>query len=374
MRWPRRAIAATLTAALGAAVQSWGPPAAAEVEDHAVPAIRAADFILSLQNEHGAILDHPDSRVANTDSKMQYALWGLAAAYTQTGAMKYLDGMRTGLLWLADRQRNNGSWWIGYRATPPFTPKKGAYGVSATVGLFIYDLWLYREVGGDPAVVRSLLPEVRAGLRFLRGMRAPDGTYYSAFGRDEIGRYQQARYRFTSDQADVYLGLRASWDLLERERSRRDGGRLLRTLTGPAFFYPGVGRYAQGLDQDGRRDPTMDVLTIWPNGYVPWVLGESAKNRKALSFLGTRQMADGGFKVWGDDPVYSLTAEVFVMGTSSVYGTPLEEADRAAQWLVDVASDQLSGGIVNNLRNPRRYCNIAGFGVLAWLRTSPPIP
>lgn len=374
MRIGRYVIVALLAPALALAA---GGAAAARVpgleEGHDVEAVRAADFILSLQNEHGAILDFPESLVANTDSHMQYALWGLATAYVRTGADRYLEGMRDGLLWLASRQRRDGSWWVGYRAEPPFRPKTGAYGVSATIGLFAYDVWLYRELGGDLDVVRLLRPRARAALRFLyERMRAPDGTFYSAFGRGPEGAYRRADYRFTSDQADVYLGLRAAADLFASERYRRDAARLRRALEGPAFFLHGAQRYAKGILPDGTRDGTLDILTVWPNGYVPWVLGPSAKSRKALAFLGRRQLPDGGFRVWRSDPVYSLSAEVFVMGTTSVYGAGAPpEADRAARWLAEVAVEQVSGGIVNHLRSTKRFCNIAGFGVLSWLRSGP---
>src|SRR5205823_9162917 len=84
-------------------------------------AIRIADFILSLQNADGAIIDEAGVNTVNQDSNMEYALIGLGAAYDATKNPKYLDGLEKGIKWLAQREemadaRWKGSWYYVFAA------------------------------------------------------------------------------------------------------------------------------------------------------------------------------------------------------------------------------------------------------------------
>lgn len=339
-------------------------------------AVEAADFVLSLQRPEGAILDSPNAGIANTDSHMQYALIGLAAAYRATGKPRFLEGLRAGVDWLGKRQRSDGSWWIAYRSRPPFEPVRSARGVSATAGLYLYDLWLYRELGGAGARewVERRLWRARRALRFLDTMRAPDGTYLSAHVRRGSG-FQRSTYRFTSDQADVYLGLRAAADLLGEPGLRNRADRLRARLFGPAFFLGSQRRYAQGVHGDGRRDPSMNVLAIWPQGWVPWVLGPSPRTRKAVGWLRSKTRSDGSVKAWPGDPVYTLSAEDVLLGSVGVDGPASDHpaTAAAASWMVRVPRDP-DGGLRDSLRRDIRFCNVAGFAVIAWLRLPALVP
>ncbi|MDQ3991680.1 MAG: hypothetical protein M3245_05160 [Actinomycetota bacterium] len=344
-------------------------------------AVRAAEYIVSLQNRHGAIRDSEARFTANSDSQMEYAMWGLAHAYRVTGDRRYLRVMRAGLDWLSARQRRDGSWWFAYAANPPFEPDRRVRGVSATVGLYIYDLWLYGHLSGHKAFVRSKMRHVRRGLRFLyRHMRrARDGTFYSAFTRREDGRYRKDTYRFTSDQADLYLGLRAAARLTGSARYRRHARMLRAALTRPKlFFFPRRGRFAQGIDYLGHRDRTLDVLTVWPNGYVPWVLGSERNTRRALRWMRRHQQPGGGFRLWDADPGYSLSAAVFVMGSHSMGGGRSVAAQRASDWLTTmqdpVPGPGGAGGLADHRKRKQRFCNIAAFAALSWFLARPIIP
>jgi hypothetical protein len=95
--------------------------------DYTKVAFHVADFLLSLQNESGAIADTPGSTLANEDSNMEYALAGLAAAYWYSKDRRYLRALENGISWLADRQEMadpqwRGSWFYAYRTTPPYAP------------------------------------------------------------------------------------------------------------------------------------------------------------------------------------------------------------------------------------------------------------
>jgi hypothetical protein len=344
-------------------------------EPHLRRALDAADYILSLQKPRGAILDHRGAGVANTDSHMQYALIGLAAAYRITRLPRFLEGMRKGLAWLAARQRPNGSWWIAYAATPPFRPQRRIYGISATIGLFAYDLWLYRAVGGDERFVRRHLDTVRRGMSFLlRRMQGPHGTFYSGVSRRVHGD-RRSTYRYTSDQADLYLGFRAAGNLLGRHRYYAQARRLRVALLGRGFFLRNGQRYARGVFAEGRRDRRMNVLTVWPQGYVPWVLGTARRTRAALKWLRTKARADGSVRAWRGDPVYTLSAEDLVLGTIGVAGSARDGPARGAKaWMARVAFNPETGGLIDSLRKPLEFCNIAGLAVLAWLDQRPPIP
>ena len=88
-------------------------------------ALRMADFILSLQNASGAIVDERGVLTVNEDSNMEYALIGLGAAYASTKDVKYLHGLEKGIEWLADREEMSdpkwkGSWYYVYSANAPY--------------------------------------------------------------------------------------------------------------------------------------------------------------------------------------------------------------------------------------------------------------
>ena len=358
----------------------WTPPPSvlnvlAQSPQDVTRALEAADFVMSLVRPSGAIVDFPGAGIANTDSHLQYALMGLGAAYHLSARPRYLEGMRNALGWLGGRQRADGSWWLGYGVERPFKPVRRAWGVSATAGLYIYDLWLYRQLSGDAEWVAKREWRVRRALRFLSTMRAPDGTYYSSWVRAPGGGYVRSTYRFTSDQVDVYLGLRAAAALLGEPRYARMAASLRRALLGTRFYLPGHGRYARGVYPNGRKDTRVDVLTIWPQGYVPWVLGSHSRTRPGVAWLRSKARRDGSVRAWGRDPVYTLSAEVLVMGSVGVDGpaTNHPSVPAAATWMSRVAR-MPDGGLRDSLKREIRFCNVAGFATLAWLRLPAAVP
>ena len=337
-------------------------------------ALRAADFLVDIQNESGAIPDYPGSGTANWDSHMEYALWGLATAYEHTGMTVYLDAMRAGLDWLADRQRSDGSWWIGYTSGPPFTPLQGAYGVSATIALFIYDLWWYGELSGDERFVGSKLDNVRSGLGFLYGkMRSPNGTFRSSWVRQPDGHYALSSYRFAADQMDVYLGLRAAGAMLGRAKYTNDAIRLRATVLGPTYFVPSLGRYAIAIRADGSKDLALSLLTVWPQGYLPWVAGSTYNTRLAVSWLDRKQQPDGAVLYTSGADRYLLATEDLAAGHLGV-GTPASSAASAARgWMANL-QDPDSGGLATSPSKPTRQNNLNAFAVMIWLGRRPPVP
>lgn len=126
---------------------SSAPDSATEMR---VEAFRMADFILSLGETDGAIVDELGGAKVNEDLNMEYALIGIGAAYASSKQDKYLEGLERGIKWLADREemsdpRWKGSWYFVYSARTgphlPSSPGPGmtdGRGVDATSALFTY--------------------------------------------------------------------------------------------------------------------------------------------------------------------------------------------------------------------------------------------
>jgi prenyltransferase/squalene oxidase-like repeat protein len=350
-------------------------PAAAVLPGRELNALRGADFLVDIQNQWGAIPDYPGGGTANYDSHMEYALWGLAAAFEETHDPKYLAAMKAGLSWLADRQRSDGSWWLGYASVYPFAPIDSAYGVSATIGLFIHDLWWYDRISHDHEFTALLLPNVELGLSFLYGrMRAPDGTFRSAYIRADGGGYARNDYRYASDQVDMYLGLRAASKLLGRTSYWEDAMNLRTILRGSRFFLSSYRRYALGIFPSGTRDTYMSLLTVWPQGYIPWVIGSNSNTRASTGWLDARQRLPEGSVVFRDGAHrYALASEVLLGAHIGLKTGTGERATAAGDWLT-VLQDDATGGMTVSPVNFDRHSNLTAFAVLGWYGMRPRLP
>ncbi len=348
---------------------------AAATTSYATNAIQAADFLLSIQGSYGQISDYPGGGMVNYDSHMEYAMWGLAVAYQKTGDQKYLDGMKAGLTWLAARQRSDGSWWVGYAYLSPFDPIDSAYGVSATIGLFMHDLWWYDFLSGDHAFTTSLLPKVRSGLSFLyTKMRASDGTFRSAYVKNSNGVYVRNNYRYSSDQVDMYLGLRAASKLLGVQSYWDDAMKLRTILAGSTFYLSTYKRYALGITATGVRDTYLSLLTVWPQGYIPWVIGNFTNTRASTAWLDARERHPEGSVVFRQGAHrYALASEVLIgghIGTGTANGT---NSMQAKSW-VAVRQDDGTGGVTVSPVNLDQYSNLTAFAMLCWYNMHPRLP
>jgi uncharacterized protein YyaL (SSP411 family) len=152
---------------------------------------KVANFILRLQDRNGAIRDMPRGKRVNEDSNMEYALMGIAAFYQATGEAKYLKALEKGISWLAGRQVKKdkqwaGSWYYAYSASSPYrniptSPGDGVAdvrGVDATGALFVYLLYLHKQITGSTAMTEKYAKHANAALNFvLTKNRCPDGGY-----------------------------------------------------------------------------------------------------------------------------------------------------------------------------------------------------
>jgi hypothetical protein len=350
------------------------------VEDYTSIGLRVADFLLEQQNSDGVIPDVPGGTIANEDSNMEYALMGLAAAYRYSHDPRYLEGLTRGITWLAARQEMRdptwrGSWRYAYAATPPYAPvpvSPGAgivdvRGVDSTGALFVYLLYLHSVLSGDRTLATRYEARARAALDFiLTHNQSPDGFFYSSWQQSaQDGQWRLWKFRYSADQADVYLGMQAGW-LLYRDKRYKQAANRLKTQVPVLFFDTQNQRYALGIYEDGALESSLtDFNAIFPQGYIPWALGGHKNNSLAWKWLKHCVQPDGGLTCYRGDPQFSLSVDVYTLAASSLRRPrPFASLD----WLIRTTLDPTDGG-VRDTRDPTspKFTNVAGFTVMAFL-------
>jgi len=344
-------------------------------------AVRMAEFILGMQDANGAIPDEPGGRRVNEDSNMEYALIAVGAAYECTGEAEYLAGLERGIRWLALREEMadpkwKGSWRYAYSSEAPYDPiptspgpgVTDVRGVDATSALFVYLIYLHRQLSGSDALATSLAPNAKAALDFaLANNRAADGFFWSSWQlRDGVWRLW--KFQYAADQGDVYLGMRAG-SLLYGAATYTSAADFLEANIQMAFFDERWCRYGLGRDRSGSLDPALEHFNgIFPQGYLPWIFGDSAQNRAAYSWLRTGINGDGSVSFEGG-PAYSLSAAMVGMAAGALgKAAPA----RVLRWLTTVPFDRADGG-VRDTDDPRtpEYTNVVAFSALSLLGFKP---
>jgi hypothetical protein len=344
--------------------------------------LAAADFILSLQNADGRILDCPDSDIVNEDSNMEYACIGLAAAYKRSGDSKYLDGLAKAIDWLAAREEMldadwRGSWYYAYGVNAPYDPFpvspgdgiSDARAVDATSALFVYILYLHKTLSGDASLANLYQDNACAALDFLLAKNYDGAKYFYSSWQKSSGTWSLWDYRYAADQADVYLGLRAGFELFGTA-AYGDAADVIAANVAADFFHAADHRFATGMENDGNRDTGFEEFnTIFPQGYIPWVFGTSTQADEAFVWLESKRGADGGLKCFTDDPGYSLSAAIFVMAARSL-GKAVPES--SLDWIALKTCDADDGGIRDTKNHDsEKFSNVAGFTAAAMLGFDP---
>lgn len=354
------------------------------VSSYATTALHMADYLLSLQNADGAIPDAPGRTTANEDSTMEYALIGLAAAYRHSGDTRYLKGLEKGIRWLADREEMadplwRGSWFFAYSSKPPYAPVpvspgpgiSDARGVDATGALFVYLLYQHSILSGSGTLAREYEPHARAALDFILARnRSPDGFFQSSWHKwKSDGQWHLWPFRYAADQGDVYLGLKAGWELYKDVRYR-DAAEHLATQVKSAFHDSARKRYALGLYEDGTREFEMEGFNgIFAQGYLPWILGTGKESEAAYQWLASCVQADGSMACYPDDPGFSLSAAIYGLAAASLHHPlPL----KSLNWVLERTYDPKDGSIRDTARpDSEKYSNIVGFMIASFLGFSP---
>src|SRR5579872_1100119 len=337
-------------------------------------AVHIADFILNLQTADGAIPDRPGVTTVNEDSNMEYALMGLGAAYLATKDQRYRDGLESGIRWLAARQEMTdpvwrGSWRYVYSAVPPFAAIptsagegiKDVRGVDATSTLFVYLLYLHERVTHTDTLARRYDTNAKAALDFvIRRNLDKDGFSQSSWQqRASDGQWHIYAFKYSADQGDVYLGMKAGSILYHVAKYERIAT-FLKASAPRRFFAKAEGRYALGLNEKGDLDHTPYVFA---QGYLPWIWGDSPENREALSRLQSKIQRDGSLVEPDDKPASSLSVAMLCLGEAALGQTP---PSQSLKWLLTVLYDSGTGG-VRETADPKtyEYDNVAGFCLMS---------
>lgn len=344
--------------------------------------LAAADFILSLQNDDGRILDCPESDTVNEDSNMEYACIGLAAAYKYSGKNEYLDGLEKAITWLAAREEMTdpawkGSWYYAYEAGYPYDPVAvspgdgidDVRGVDATSALFVYLLYLHKTLSGDSSISDLYAENARAALDFLLAKNFDSVKYFYSSWQESSGVWNLWEYRYAADQGDVYLGLRAGF-LLYADNDYGDAADIIAVNISPDFFNSAGGNFATGMEDDDSLDTGFEEFnSIFPQGYLGWIFGSSSETISAYEWLEQHISADGGIYCYPGDPGYSLTSAVFILAAGSL-GIVVEPA--VLDWISCETFDPDDGGICDTKNSGKeKYSNVAGFTAAALLGFDP---
>jgi len=347
-------------------------------------ALRMADFILSLQNPDGAIVDQPGGSKINEDSNMEYALIGLGAAYQASGQKKYLNGLEQGIKWLAQREEMNdprwkGSWYFVYSAqtgehlpSPPGPGMMDARGVDATSALFPYLLFLDRRLSHSSTLTDRYAVNGRAALDFvIRENMAPDGLSQSSWLESEKDKqWTLFAEKYSADQGDVYLGMHAG-ELLYGGTKYRLVAERLKTETPAMIFDAAQHRYALGRDSNGGLTSSDDgISAAFSQGYLTWIWGNTPQNREATKWLESKLNADGSMVTVPGKPSYSLNIAMLGAADSALDAPP---PSTSLRWLLAHAFDPRTGGVRHSPdpKDDAESNNEAGFCIIAFVRFLP---
>lgn len=343
-------------------------------------ATHIADFILNLQTAEGAIPDRPRVATVNEDSNMEYALMGLAAAYLATKDPRYRDGLERGIRWLAAREEMTdpvwkGSWRYVYSALPPFAaiptpPGEGitdVRGVDATSTLFVYLLYLHQRVTGTNTLAGMYAANAKAALDFvIRHNLDKDGFSQSSWQKHASdGQWHIYAVKYSADQGDVYLGMKAG-ALLYHIAKYEQVARFLKRSTPQRFFIKSDRRYALGLNEKHELDTTPYVFA---QGYLAWIWGDTPQNRQAVAWMQSKIQRDGSMAEPSRKSASSLSVAMLALADAALQQPP---PSRSVHWLLTLPYDSVTGA-VHETADPHsyQYNNVAGFCVMSLLRFLP---
>jgi hypothetical protein len=172
--------------------------------------------------------------------------------------------------------------------------------------------------------------------------------------------------KYSADQGDVYLGMRAGELLYHGARYARAAA-TLRKQTPIQIFPSSLQRYALGMDEGGKLDTGDDGNSAaFSQGYLSWMWGDTCNNRAALEWLRSKARADGSIVSVPGKPIFSLNVAMLAMASRAL----AQPAPRKSlQWLVDNAYDSNTGGVRHSSGADRshEYNNETAFCVFGFL-------
>ncbi len=342
-------------------------------------ALQIANFILSQQDVNGAIPDQAGSNTVNTDSNMEYALIGLAAAYGATHDPKYLTGLEKGIAWLAAREEMSdptwqGSWRYVYSLTPPYNPIPTSpgtgiadvRGVDATSALFVYLLYQHSVLTGSTTLVNQYSANARAALDFVLSKNINPSGFSGSSWQLPTGSttWQFWPYEYAADQGDVYLGMHAGALLFPDNPQYATTANFLKANVPSQFYMANEQRYSVGRDTGSPLDPNLGIDTNFPQGYVPWVFGSNAQSSGSVQWLINQTAADGSIRSPSTDPAYALSDVILLLGADTL---GMQPPTTTLPWIVNNVLDKNTFGIHDYPGSPDQETNVSGFAVAALL-------
>jgi virulence-associated protein VapD len=263
-----------------------------------------------------------------------------------------------------------GSWRYVYSPLPPYLPVPTSpedpkitdvRGVDATSTLFVYLVHLHKQLTGHDALARKYAINAQAALDFVINHNLDhDGFSWSSWQlHADDGKWHLYQFKFSADQGDVYLGMKAGAELYQSAKYALVA-KFLKGQTPAKFFSTRERRYGMGLRQDGTIDPTPYVFA---QGYLPWMWGGTKENLAACDWLRAKVLANGSIIDKPGETPSSLSVAVLGMASAAVQRpAPL----KSFHWLISTPIDSKTGGIHENLTpNSHLYNNVAGFCVIA---------
>lgn len=354
-------------------------PTAITPEQQRAIGLQIADFILAQQDVNGAIPDEAGADTVNTDSNMEYALIGLAAAYGNTRDPKYLSGLEKGIAWLAAREEMTdpawkGSWRYVYSLNPPYNPVPTSpgtgiadvRGVDATSALFVYLLYQHRQLTGSTTLVTQYGAHARAALDFILSKNInPSGFSGSSWQLPNGSTtWKLWPYEYAADQGDVYLGMNAGALLFPDNQQYASKAAFLKANVPTQFYLNTEQRYAIGRDPGSPLDTDMEIDAVFPQGYLPWVFGPNAQSTGSIQWLINQTQADGSIHAPATDPAYALSNVVLLLGAGAL---DIQPPSTTLPWIVNNVLDPQTHGIHDFPGSPDQETNVSGFAVAALL-------
>lgn len=176
--------------------------------------------------------------------------------------------------------------------------------------------------------------------------------------------------KYSADQGDVYLGMRAG-ELLYRDAHYARVAASLKLKTPVMLFVSGLGRFGLGRDSNGEVTSTDDGIgAAFLQGYLTRIWGGTRENRAAIEWIRTKVKQDGSIVTVPGKPSYSLTIAMLGMGGAALTSPPPAES---MHWLLTHTYDSKTGGVHHSLEptDNSESNNEAGFCVIAILRLLP---
>jgi len=309
--------------------------------------IKAADYIVSIQNSDGAIPDAHDSGWFNNDNTMGYTITSLYFAYLESKDNRYRDAMKKALAWQASVQDSSGLWHIAYKknsrgtyvpSTPPEYTRDSIddiKSIDAIQSFFVYNLWLYSQIARDDDFARIKSESARMAIdALILNNRDENGRFFYSSWQLKRGNWRRLNYKYAMGQGDVFVGLIGAWHLLG-DRKYFDYANTIRNSFDSAFWDPAHGRYANAIDENDAQDDEEYILAqAIPTFFFGKPLMHSSN---ALKYLISHKTASGYIDPENSDSSYTLNIAALALAANQ-----LENAEEAASDKSYLASMQVN--------------------------------